>query len=91
MSNVHPLGVRPFPRNFVVRVERAMGRGPEDATLWVAHCDALRLSTEARTCDALIERVRALVSLNYTGIDPATALLRFEYETPMREDERVAV
>jgi hypothetical protein len=95
MSHVHPLGVQPLPRNFVVRVEHAIGRGPEDATMWVAQCDDLHLATEARTYDALIERVRAVVpdiiALNRMGIDPAAVRLRFEYEAPALEDKRMAL
>jgi len=95
MSNVHSLGVRPVPRSFVVRVEHAIGQGPEDATMWVAQCDALRLATEAHTYDALVERVRAVVpdiiALNHMGIDPATVRLRFEHDVPSLAGERMAL
>ena len=95
MNNVHALGVRPFPRSFVIKVVHAVGQGPEDASMWVAQCDDLHLATEAETCDALIERVRAVVpdiiALNDMGLDPATVRLRFEYEAPALEDERIAL
>ena len=89
MNNVHP-----YPRRFTVMVTHAVAQDAEDATMWVAECDALHLATEAPTYDALIERVWAVVpdaiEANEMGIDVRAVRLRFEFEDSA-EDCRFAL